>query len=320
MKLRCFLLLLGAGSGMVHANAWQGLQQAARAGQSQVFSGQYVRQIDDGLSTFKIWRLRQGQVLAEKRLATDGVARELIKNRQVLHFYTLNSAGLQQARMDGIRLFPAVLPNNVQVLGASYTLKTSEMGRAAGRVCRWYELGAKDPARYSQKLCIDSRTGLPLRQVFHTANGQIVEQIAFSSIDYTAPKPALLQPDQRLSVRDRIMLPPEFNQRNQQRAGVGNQHRVDGLPRGFYVLRHKDGSIQKGVPGHQYVLGDGLITVSLFVEGSADKKKTINKAYQVNGALSMAVRQQNGVKVTLVGDMPPRSLNQMAETLKVSLH
>ncbi len=318
MRLKYGLLCLslyGMGVGLAHADTWSDLTAAARAGQTLNVEGQYVRQTGSSLSAFTVYRLRQGHNIVERRIAADGTPRELIKNRNSVHFYTVNPRGLLQAKMDSIRFFPAVLPLDTQVLKNSYIASEDAEGRIAGRNCRWVWLIPNDTNRYTQGFCLDNQSHLPLTQVYKSG-GRTTEISSFAHVSLNNPDAAYIKPDGRLTVTDALQLPPELN-RNHLKNNTIQDTYISDLPAGFFILSSQDMRSSPNGGGRHYVIGDGLVYISLFVEPADPSVRMTSRTGTVSGALSMATAVSGNFKITAIGDLPPRGLRNLVQNIQI---
>ncbi|MDO5686141.1 MAG: MucB/RseB C-terminal domain-containing protein [Neisseria sp.] len=316
MQQRWLWLVLGALSiQAAYGDEWAQLTHAAKAGQTLNLEGQYVRQTGEGLSTFAIYRLRQGRNVVERRIALDGAARELIRTRNSVRFFTADSQGLLQAKMDSIRFFPATLPSDTQVLKNSYAAEEGDLGRIAGKECRWVWLIPHDADRYTQGFCVDTRHNLPLIQTYKNASG-IKEINVFTHLSFTDPSTDDIAPDAGLTVQDALQLPPELNRTHLRSTTVRDAY-ISQLPDGFFILRHNDMKTANGGQGRHYVIGDGLIHVSLFIEQLPAAVNTSHRVGVVSGALSMAEATMGDFKMIAIGDLPPRGLSNLLRSIEI---
>lgn len=318
--LGCIIVLL---SSFCMAEDWSVIARAAKMSQTQSFSGTYVRQLGDGLQTFLIYRTNARGQVVERRIATDGVSREVMRSNRHLRFFAKDEHAIEQARLDGFRLFPVVLPEDTGAVSQSYLLQKGNKDRVAGRACQWYHLQPKDKQRYSQQYCLDSSNFMPLKMLILQPNLHIVEQNSFAQIQYESPTKQQMIPNHELIMQQNSRLPPSYAITTRLGKGV---HRSDSghfeqaitdLPQGFRVLAARQVKMpQNEQTSMHYIIGDGLITVSLFVE--PHKQVKANEAHVVNGALVMARVYKDKLRFTAIGDMPASGLALLLQNLKLN--
>lgn len=138
-----------------------------------------------------------------------------------------------------------------------YTSSLGVKSRVAERPAQVIDIKAKDKWRYSYRLWLDEETGLPLRVVTLDERGSIVEQLVFTQIQIS-PAAYKSVPKQRNSMKS---LENPFKD-----------------VKGFKLIAKE----MQGNSRH-FLYSDGLSSVSLYVEPSADLEKAQMKKAAVNG-------------------------------------
>lgn len=296
------------------ADDWQTLSQAAKAGQKLSLQGQYVHRHQYRLSAFSLYRQQQDFGLIERRVAEDGIPREIIKTGGELSFFTNQEKGLMLSLADTTSLFPAVLPVDVNVLKDSYTVVSGKITRIARRNCQWLWLKPKENNRYTQGFCLDSENRLPLAQIYQS-NGKIIEINQFTRLSFTQPSKEDVQPDKRLTVTDRFTLPPQpawYRQSN-----TSDWRYLKKLPKGFFVLSHKDMKVDpRADKGRHYIVSDGLVNISLFIEHFPNTPQ-LKKTMPMSGALSSAEKIQGNYKIIAIGDLPETGIKTFVQDVEI---
>ncbi|MGO3859824.1 MucB/RseB C-terminal domain-containing protein [Neisseriaceae bacterium CLB008] len=321
MWMRVFLLSTLMWSANVYAasakgDVWRDLGLAAKAVNNQSFSGVYLRQTKQGLETYQVYRVVNKQGLRERRVANDGIDREMLRHNRQLQYFSESEKGLKLLRLGALRQFPAALPSNPKLLDDAYAVTVGEMARVANRACRWYRVTPKHNDRYRQDFCLDSKNYFPLKQVLIRGNHEVVEQSTFSQITFGTPDAVLLKIDPRLNLLDKGTLPPTISQAQLQKMKQQQRNskdpRISGLPPGFVVLMARD----LGKTGSHYLLSDALVKVSVFVEQTQDGKPNL-EGHEINGGLSMGIVQKDNWRLTAVGDVPSDKLESYLGQLRV---
>lgn len=294
---------------------WNLLDRAAQAGRSQVLAGTYTHSVDGDIETFRVYRAKQGQSIRERRVSVDGMARELIRVDNELTCYAPDPKALSLAKVNAIKLFPAILPERSQDLQSTYKLTRGKRDRVAQTDCQWLHLNPKAAdMRYSMKVCVEDSTALPLKVVTSDARGGVIEQFSFSDVSLTAPK-------------DRQLLSPNYKNSLALGAALATKsdvmtpdYEVKGLPAGFRLLRYA----HRALPGSErvvshFVYTDGLAKFSLFVEsGVAAVNASGSHVIAGPGGIGMVSRQSGNKVLTVVGDLPQAGLNSLIGGVRVS--
>lgn len=300
---------------LAHADDdWLVVKKAALAARQQPLSATYLHQMNGALETFRIVRGGVGDNIQEKRVSLDGPSREIIRKGFELTCYAPDAKALAAAKVSAMRLFPALLPDDIGNIAQSYTVKRGGRDRVAQRDCDWLDLKPKDSRRYLLRMCIDVASNVPLKVMTQNAAGDTVEQFTFTEIELQAPK-------------DRNAFKPQYKQNYVLRSASAPQMTLDadapsevsGMPPGFKLLR----AVQRSLPGQtertvrHMVFSDGLVMLSLFIEPQPDSH--IERAVNLHGAVNMATAGQGDYLVTLVGDLPEPTMLAMIKNLKITL-
>jgi sigma-E factor negative regulatory protein RseB len=206
--------------------------------------------------------------------------------------------------------FPAVLPKNTAGIKANYQVQTGGIERAAGREAHVLTLVPRDKNRYSSKLWVDKDTGLLLKLALLSDKNEVVEQVGFNhlalfssaNMDWFRPseapnKPHLMQPEEKVI-----------------HAAEAENWTLSALPQGFNRIE----KVNRTTPGKNMVTHlvfcDGLTTVSMFLEPV--KNSARKQGLMTQGATSMYVTNVDNHQVVVVGEVPPVTAIQFANTIK----
>lgn len=209
-----------------------------------------------------------------------GPSKELIKRNGKIQSNASDQNGTQIAFASGQGTFSrfASAADNKW-----YKAVLGEKTRVAGRSVQTVDLQSKDGFRYSHRLWLDQKTGLPLRVITMDENGRVVEQMAFTQIEIV---PAAVETKPVVAPKSKSLESP-FKE-----------------VKGFKLMA-KD----KIGPSVQYLYSDGLSTYSLYVEPSSIKEKGRMRQDSVNGLM-----YGNGnVRLVVMGKVPLATL-QLALT------
>ncbi|UTH73708.1 MucB/RseB C-terminal domain-containing protein [Chromobacterium sp. IIBBL 290-4] len=299
------VMMLGAGAAAHAEDDVQLLRNVGNAGLQQQLDGTYLHQMNGMLETFRIVRQGQGDNVREKRTSLDGPSREVVRQGNELTCYASDKRALMACRISAMRLFPAMLPDDVEDISRSYVLKRTGHDRVAQRDCQWLDLQPRDQQRYTLRLCIEPTSYLPLKAITLTPRGDAVEQFTFTNVELVGAK-------DKKAYKPRLAQKMPIGQGRMMGAGADEaaQSDVTGLPQGFRLLR----SAQRVLPGagnkqvRNMVLSDGLVMLSVFAEPAPSDNAKLERAGNLHGAINMATSYQNDVRLTAVGDLPPTAL------------
>jgi sigma-E factor negative regulatory protein RseB len=315
-KLALGLILLVASFSATAADEdWHLLRRVAEAGRQQTLTGTYLHQMNGMLETFRIVRAGGSGLVLERRVALDGLPREIVRSGESLTCFAPDKKSLIAAKVSAMRLFPALMSDDVADISRSYVLQRHGNDRVARRDCTWVELKPRDPQRYSERICADQVTAVPLKMMTLTPHNEVVEQYTFTEVDFSA-------------LHDKTQLKPQFKMSSLLRGSApsaghppaSGHSDVSGLPSGFRLVRSLQRTMQPGAGGklvRHMVFSDGLVMLSLFVEplpADAPAARSMN----LHGAINMATAAQGDQLLTLVGDMPGPALSSLVHSIHIA--
>ncbi|WP_233201229.1 MucB/RseB C-terminal domain-containing protein [Chromobacterium alticapitis] len=291
------------------------LRNVGNASRQQALDGTYLHQMNGMMETFHLVRQSQGDSVREKRVSLDGPPREVVRTGGELTCYAQDKRALIACRISAMRLFPALLPDDVDDIPRSYALKRTGSDRVAQRDCQWLDLQPRDPQRYTMRMCIDPATHLPLKVITLSPRGDAVEQFTFTEVelagakDKKAYRPKLPQKFLLLSGKAASGADPSVS-----------QNEVTGLPQGFRLLRSSARTLPGagGKPVRHLVLSDGLVMLSVFVEPPPPESARMERVGNLHGAINMATSYQNDMQLTAVGDMPQTAMMTLLKGMHIN--
>ncbi|MBR6026181.1 MAG: MucB/RseB C-terminal domain-containing protein [Neisseriaceae bacterium] len=311
----CFCTIVNAAD---DTQEWEELRIASWSERNLSLQGQYIRQVQHGFSSYNIYRLYDKKIMIDRRVALNGIPREIIKTPERISFYSINSKGVTQAHMDSVFRFLDMLPADINVLQNSYTVSRKSDDWIAGKECHWILLSPKDNNRYTQGFCLSPESGyLPLAQIYKKGQNT-VELNLFTTLKFAEPEDKLIKPSNSLTIHDSLNLPPEPTMNHIVNKKI-NDNYIKSLPESFFILSSKDIVLQSdNANTRHYVISDGLVHISLFVENNSQNKELLLQGGTINGALSIAsISKENGIKLTAVGDLPPNGLRNLINHVKI---
>jgi sigma-E factor negative regulatory protein RseB len=312
------MILLGAAPGRAadpagavdRDAAWlQGVQDAARR---QSFSGTIIYQRGEEMHASRVVQLFDGTESRERVLTLDGQQREFIRQGEEVQclYPQLHRVVVEHG---GARAFPAFaqpLPKDVL---AHYELRRSGTERVANRPCEVVELVPRDGLRYGYRLCVEPTSGLMFKAQTINERGAILEQVAFTDIHLGEPiDPAQLRPSWSTAGWT-------VDRQQSQATELSRQGWTVTPPSGFHRLaevarRLIGGGDPAPRPAYQAVYSDGLATVSVFIEPGAPMLDEPAES-QRRGPVTAFSRQVGDARVTVVGEVPPATVQSFADSV-----
>lgn len=274
------------------------LERIARSARMVQYHGEVVYRHGDRVEAMEIVRRGGDDNWTERLLMLDGVPREVLRDGKTV---TCILPGGRES-LAGHRIprnpFPGEQWAYTDAVARHYDFLDLGSARIAGRACKVIGIQPRDALRYGFRLWVDESTGLVLRSDIVDADGEVVEQAAFTrirypdSIDDRQLQPSLEGETLRWPVRTPSAERPSW--------------RLDDRPAGFD---------EKAAHPHQF--SDGLATVSVFVNPVNDDKPGLSGTSRM-GAVSAFGTVIDGFQVTIVGEVPTATVQAFGEALRLT--
>lgn len=305
----CGLLLVAAdacaGENQVSLD-W--LKVVAFAAHQADYSGVFVYQYDNRVETSRITHVIEAGSEYEKLEGLDGPRREIISHHGQVWCY-LNNKMVRASSQQGYGTFPALLPEQLSALDVNYQIKEAGRERVAGHNAQAILFQPRDNLRYSRKIWAHTDSGLLLKAAVLGDKNQLIEQYAFTQLQIGGNI-------------DRSWIGPHLPEESaaHEAANVGTPVDsgwvVDALPTGFRktmeILRPMRG---RHAPVIQMVFSDGLSAVSVFIEPGDNDEDDV-EGLSSRGAMNLYHRMVGQHLITVVGEVPPRTVVQVLDSVR----
>lgn len=292
------------------ALAW--LQKIANAARDLNYRGTFVYQHGNHTETSRITHRADGRGGEEEKLETlDGPPKEIIRTGTEIITYDGKTGQVKRERRTAQKLFPTRLPDRFATITRHYELRKGGQERIAGYDAQALILVPRDDYRYGHKLWAETSTGLLLKARMVNERNQILEQFHFTEVTINirlAPK----------DVTPSFRLPPPLP------AGPG-PGTDDGSVDTGWTVRNQPAGFDKimemwrtkrssgGSVAH-LVFSDGLAAVSVFIEPLAPSSKVF-EGLSHQGAMNIYTRSVSNQLVTVLGETPPVTVMQIANSV-----
>lgn len=281
------------------------LERMTQAVREQSYHGSYVYERSGIFTTQDIWRQATPDGIQERLLQTAGRYQEWVRQDGVLVCAT--TPAYSQARSPG-----SAYGLDTQQLTEWYNLRTLGSTRIASRPVTVIAVHPKDGFRYAHELYIDDETGLMLKSLLVDDNRELLERFQFSTISFD-------RKDYRSGLRPSSSCLPVEALSAQDEAAVPVLE-PDWLPPGFSLERRQvqsiNGNTEAAVASQIY--SDGLASFTLFVEPIGQGSLAEDLRAQLGPTVAVSRRLLAGDEhylATVVGEIPPRAAERIAESL-----
>lgn len=307
------------------------LKIVAFAGHQTDYSGVFVYQYDNRVESSSIIHLAEADSEYEKIESLDGPKREIVRHHGQVWSYN-NHKMVQVDSHQGRGNFPSLLPEQLSALSANYQARQAGQERVAGYDAQVILFQPKDNLRYTHKIWVHTGSGLLLKAAVLGDKSQLVEQYAFTQlqlggkIDRSWVKKATSSSrgDEKLlsghpqdasaGVRGSDL--PGSLEAAKAGSHTNSGWVADALPAGFKktmeIQRPMHG---KHAPVTQMVFSDGLSAISIFIEPD-DRDEDDVDGLSSRGAVNMYHKVMDRHLITVVGEVPPRTVMQVFDSVR----
>ena len=283
------------------------------------YVGTFVYQYGNHVETSRITHIKDQDGEHGRLEGLDGNQREIINyNNEVWSNkggHWVSSGSRQEHRM-----FPALLPEQLTLLNENYQVKKAEEVRVAGFHTQAFIFQPRDNLRYTHKMWAHSDSGLLLKAAVMDERGRIIEQYTFTQLTIGGDIDRQWI-SQGISQGKSV---PRFCGRDQYAAKLvkanadsgATRWQVGSLPPGFKKTMEMHRTLRgRKVPVTHLVFSDGLAGISIFIESRADRPN-INTGLISQGAVQVYSKVNADHLVTVVGEVPPATLMQVADSVR----
>lgn len=291
------------------ARQWlAGMTEALAAGNYQ---GEFLHMSNGRVEKLRILhRVKDGRI-SERLVNLSGNGREVVRNDSELQCYLPDQRRvLVESRTEGGTLL-GTLPTFDNRLEANYRVDLIGRERSVlGRESWIVAVNPRDQFRFGYRLWIDAQSKMPVRTELCDAQGNVLEQVLFTSLTVGGMLPdAAFHPD--VDATGYTWVKQGASQLRALADALPWQ--LLQLPPGFRV----SSSGEQRLPGSEgpvthLVLTDGLASVSVFIEGPPAPPRQATEGQGRVGTAFAYSRVVAGHQVTAVGEVPAQTVEYIA--------
>lgn len=307
------LLALSAQAVSADSDALSWLQRIHAATQKLSYTGTFVYRSGEQTETLRIVHIAARNGPQERLETLEGQPREIVRNGDEVKCYLPGSTTVKVDKQAGKKIFPALLPANLQDISEHYELTKGGIERVAGYECQSILLEPKDKLRYGHRLWADTGTGMLLKSQTLNDRNEVVEQFAFTQIslggkiDHGQLKSKFLAKSRAWRVENSGGVATDLGA-----SGWSIRPELPGFKKVTEMKRTQGGSSEVG----HVVYSDGLAAVSVFIEPMANKTSLPQPGLSRQGAINIYSRQIAEHLVTVVGEAPADSVKKIADSVE----
>jgi sigma-E factor negative regulatory protein RseB len=292
------------------------LARMHEASRQRSYIGTLVVSSGSAMSASKIWHVCDGTQQMERVETLTGVPRTTIRrNSEVITFEPETRTAMVEKR-ESLGVFPDMLRTPTSAVAQFYGAREVGAQRVAGHMADMVEIVPRDEWRFGYRIWSEKKSGLIVKLQTLGAQGQVLEQVAFSELQLDAPvsmdKLARLMKD----TRGYEVVKPALRKTTPQAEGWQLKEPIPGFTAmSCHTREVAGGSVPPGQAPMQWVFSDGLASVSLFVE-PYDAQRHGSEEQVAMGATHSVSRRVGDHWVTALGEVPTSTLRRFADALE----
>lgn len=288
------------------------LEVVAFAGHQTDYSGVFVYQYDNRVETSSIIHVTEANGEYEKLESLDGPKREIISHNGKVWDYINHKMVLVGSKYVHSG-FPSLLPEQLSALEANYKARLLGVERVAGYNTQVILFQPQDNLRYSHKIWVHTDSGLLLKAAVLGDNNKVAEQYAFTQLQIGGKIDRSWVKECDSAGADAKDLPPEIAKDIKP---IDSGWVADMLPSGFKKTLEIERKMHgRHAPVTQMVFSDGLSSISIFIEPN-DSDEDDDEGLSSRGAVNLYHKVLDKNLITVVGEVPPRTVMQVLDSVR----
>ncbi|MCZ8131344.1 MAG: MucB/RseB C-terminal domain-containing protein [Steroidobacteraceae bacterium] len=287
--------------------AWLDSMNEALA--SRTYDGEFLHLSNGRVEKMRILHRASGGRISERLVSLSGSGREIVRSDGEVQCYLPDQRKVLVESREERGPLLGTLPRFDANVEQHYRLEIVGRARSVlGRPARIVAVTPRDAYRFGYRLWIDEQSRMPVRTDLCDAQGNVLEQVLFTSLNLNVSIPdAAFRPAVR---------PDGFEWVRQGRGlattAEGTGWRLLRLPPGFRLSSTSQQRLSgNDRPAMHMVLSDGLASVSVFIETPTAARPAATGQGRVGSAFAYSTVVR-GHQVTAVGEVPPQTVQFIA--------
>ena len=294
------------------------LRRARDASRQRTYVGTFVVSAATGnLSSARIWHVADGKVLMERIEALTGAPRSTFRRNDKVMTFLLDEKVVKSEQRENLELFPNLPDASDTAIADFYEVRPLGKGRVAGFDADVIQLAPRDNLRFGYRVWSERRTGLVIALQTVDGTGRVVEQSAFSELQFDVPVKSQALAQMMANTAGYRIEKSELERTTADAEGWTLRDAVPGFRPVSCYRRALDGA-SNPERTMQWTFSDCMASVSLFVE-PYDAQRQSKEVLLATGATNTLTRRLTDKGgdwwLTAVGEVPPQTLRAFAQGL-----
>ncbi len=292
--------------------AW--LEKMIKAEHSVSYQGTLIYRYRDEMVAMNIIRAQGDNGMLEHLTSLNGTPGAVVRNSHRVKCILPNIKTPLVYDNPGIKGGSAVtLADRIEEISRYYQLSLAGVARVADRASQKVVITPRDQHRYGYQIWIDQQSGLLLKLEHLTINGEVLEQMIYTNIEFFG--------DQIPLHVHQLIAENAFDINQNQSISVvplhtnsANNWAVKYIPSGFQLANYQRSTDRKQTPFEHIVFSDGLATVSVFIDkqGKSDAFSGVSQRGATNAYLAVI----DDYQVVVMGEVPLETLESIGKSVR----
>jgi sigma-E factor negative regulatory protein RseB len=290
------------GAEPTEAKAWLVAAKQAMAGLD--YRGMVAYLKDNRVESLQVVHGVVNGIEQERLLSVNSPMREVIRNAGKVTCYFPETRSISVESKPTRDSFLLDIPSDLGALSRHYGFSLGKTEHVAQRLVQQISILPLDDFRYARKLWVDVESKLPLKYELVDENGQLLEQMVFTSIAVEKSTPAQdLAPTTKFDSSWKI-------KQHENLPATSLIWTLDGVPDGFRMVsysRLKRGPDNRAID--HILLSDGFSSVSVYIDQLMSDFFTAQP--RKVGAINSYTRKLDEFLVTVMGEVPVKTVQSI---------
>ncbi len=297
-----------------HAAAIERLDQMSMAMSQMSYQGTFVYVQGALVETMRITHVVDQDGIHERLVAVTGPQRELWRDAEGLRWMDKERQSVVSDTSFKRSYFPDVSSRDLEQAAQHYRISLGGLEPIAGRLGRKLSIAPRDEYRYGYTIWLEEPSGLLLKWELYQDMARPLARLMFTDIRL----------GQEVDVTE-LSAPGEMAQYATQRSDIPHNQEITRaaprwapktLPPGFELTAHHRQDKRSPSLYQHLVYSDGMATVSVYVE--AADSNGLSAGTSRLGTTHAFSRSESGVQITVLGDVPAITVEQIGRAVSLT--
>ncbi|MEE8340021.1 MAG: MucB/RseB C-terminal domain-containing protein [Xanthomonadales bacterium] len=301
-----------------NSDAAQWLERMSAAMSQMTYQGTFVYVQGDEIETMRITHVADEEGVRERLVSLSGLRREILRDSNGVRWVQGEDLQVMEDSAFSRSFFPEIPLGQSDQASASYHLELGESERIAGRSGRKLKVIPKDEYRYGYTLWLEEPSALLLKWELLDSNNRWLAKLVFTELQLGSEVDV-----KELESTSRLKEYKILESGLPSSKGLSHSKprwKPSKLPAGFHLTAHRYVDQQNQKIFEHLVYSDGLAAVSVYVESAASEAQEQETGISRLGTTHAYSRVTDGIRITVVGDVPAITVQSIGNAVSLTSH